>query len=66
MKKLKSLLLFTFIIVSISSCGYQLRGSINIEGLENVNILSDNKNNIIGSVKPSKIIQTVFGSGKNK
>ena len=28
--------------------------------------VTDAKNNIIGSVKPSKIIQTVFGNGKNK
>jgi glycine betaine/proline transport system ATP-binding protein len=28
--------------------------------------VTDAKNNIIGSVKPSKIIQTVFGTGKNK
>tara|TARA_Y100000389_G_scaffold116017_1_gene113184 strand:+ start:5141 stop:5632 length:492 start_codon:yes stop_codon:yes gene_type:complete len=46
MKKLNSFLLSTLIILSISSCGYQLRGSINIDGLENINILSDNKNNI--------------------
>jgi outer membrane lipopolysaccharide assembly protein LptE/RlpB len=46
MKKLKSLLLATFIIISISSCGYQLRGSVNIEGLENVIIVVDNTNNI--------------------
>ena len=26
----------------------------------------DSNNNIIGSVKPSKIIQTVFGTGKEK
>ena len=30
-----------------------------------VNVL-DNNNNIVGNVKPSKIIQTVFGSGKKK
>ena len=46
MKKLKSLLLATFIIVFISSCGYQLRGSVNIEGLENVKIITDNKNSL--------------------
>ena len=46
MKKLKSLLLATFIIVFISSCGYQLRGSVNIEGLENVKIITGNKNSI--------------------
>ena len=28
--------------------------------------VTDAENNIIGSVKPSKIIQTVFGTGKNK
>jgi glycine betaine/proline transport system ATP-binding protein len=28
--------------------------------------VTDANNNIIGSVKPSKIIQTVFGTGKNK
>jgi outer membrane lipopolysaccharide assembly protein LptE/RlpB len=46
MKKLKSLLLATFIIISISSCGYQLRGSVSIEGLENVKIIADNKNSL--------------------
>ena len=46
MKKLKSLLLATTIIVSISSCGYQLRGSVNIEGLENIKIIAENENNI--------------------
>ena len=46
MKKLNSFLLLIFVIFTISSCGYQLRGSINIEGLENVNIISDKKNNI--------------------
>ena len=30
-----------------------------------VNVLDDNKK-IVGSVKPSKIIQTVFGTGKEK
>ena len=44
MKKFKSLMLFTFITVSISSCGYQLRGSIDIDGLENVNIIAGNSN----------------------
>ena len=46
MKKLNSIFLSILVIFSISSCGYQLRGSINIEGLENVNIISDRKNNI--------------------
>jgi outer membrane lipopolysaccharide assembly protein LptE/RlpB len=46
MKKLNSFLLSSFIIFSVSSCGYQLRGSIDIEGLENINIISDKKNNI--------------------
>ena len=44
MKKLKSPTLFILIAVSISSCGYQLRGSIDIGGLENVNIISGNNN----------------------
>ena len=46
MKKLNSFILVIFVIFSISSCGYQLRGSIDIEGLENVNIISDKRNNI--------------------
>ena len=46
MKQLKSLLLTTIIIASISSCGYQLRGSVNIEGLENVKIIADKKNSL--------------------
>lgn len=44
MKKFKSLILFATITVSISSCGYQLRGSIDIDGLENVNIIAGNSN----------------------
>ena len=44
MKKFKSLILFTFMTASISSCGYQLRGSIDIDGLENVNIIAGNSN----------------------
>ena len=44
MKKLKSLILFTFIALSVSSCGYQLRGAIDIDGLENVNIIAANDN----------------------
>lgn len=44
MKKLKSLILFTLLTLSISSCGYQLRGSIDIDGLENVNIIAGNTN----------------------
>ena len=47
MKQLKSLLLTTIIIASISSCGYQLRGSVNIEGLENVKIIRMLAGNII-------------------
>ena len=66
MKKLKSLLLFTFIIVSISSCGYQLRGSINIEGLENVNILSDNKNNITRILQQKLLPYQQNNSNKSK
>jgi outer membrane lipopolysaccharide assembly protein LptE/RlpB len=46
MNKLNSFILVIFVIFSISSCGYQLRGSIDIEGLENVNIISDKRNNI--------------------
>ena len=45
MKELK-LLLVPIIIASISSCGYQLRGSVSIEGLENVKIIADSKNSL--------------------
>ncbi len=51
MKKIKLFLLSTFIIVSISSCGYQLRGAINIEGMENINIISDDRNSITRILK---------------
>tara|TARA_X000001036_G_scaffold332541_2_gene311356 strand:- start:548 stop:1036 length:489 start_codon:yes stop_codon:yes gene_type:complete len=44
MKKFNSLILLAIITVSISSCGYQLRGSIDIAGLENVNIIAGNSN----------------------
>ena len=46
MKKLNSFILSIFVIFSISSCGYQLRGSINMEGLKNINIISYNQNNL--------------------
>tara|TARA_B100001063_G_scaffold113772_1_gene106243 strand:- start:3325 stop:3816 length:492 start_codon:yes stop_codon:yes gene_type:complete len=51
MKKLKLLLLSTIIIASISSCGYQLRGAINIDGIENINIISDDNNSITRILK---------------
>jgi outer membrane lipopolysaccharide assembly protein LptE/RlpB len=44
MNKFNSLILLAIITVSISSCGYQLRGSIDIAGLENVNIIAGNSN----------------------
>ena len=46
MKKINSFIVSIFVIFSISSCGYQLRGSINMEGLKNINIISYNQNNI--------------------
>ena len=51
------LLLLTFVI---SACGYQLRGSAALEGLENINIISNGYTNVsrllkqrLGSVKGS-------------
>lgn len=46
MKTLKSILLFSFLIVSISSCGYQLRGSVSIEDLESIQVFANNRNNV--------------------
>ena len=46
----------------------EIRGKVaeKILSQENsVNVL-DSNNNVVGSVKPSKIIQTVFGTGKEK
>ena len=35
-------ILYLFIVMSmISSCGYQLRGSMNVDGLENITIISN-------------------------
>ena len=44
MNKFNSLILLAIITVSISSCVYQLIGSIDIAGLENVTIIAGNSN----------------------
>ena len=49
------LLLLTFVI---SSCGYQLRGAAALEGLENINIISNGYTNV------SRLLQERLGSAK--
>ena len=66
MKKLKILLLLTFISSIISSCGYHLRGSINIEGLENVNVISDSTNNITRILQQKLLTYQQDNSKKTK
>ena len=46
MKIIKSIFLLSFLITSFSSCGYQLRGSLDIDGLENIKVISSDSNKI--------------------
>ena len=46
MKILKSIFLLSFLVLTVSSCGYQLRGSLDIDGLENVKVVASNSNTI--------------------
>lgn len=46
MKIIKSIFLITFLITSFSSCGYQLRGSLDIDELQNIKIIASDSNKI--------------------
>jgi len=46
MKIIKSIFLLSFLITSFSSCGYQLRGSLDIDGLQNIKVISSDSNKI--------------------
>tara|TARA_Y100000768_G_scaffold22821_1_gene15540 strand:- start:2685 stop:3176 length:492 start_codon:yes stop_codon:yes gene_type:complete len=54
MKKFISLILVCNLSFALTSCGYQLRGSIDTAGLDNIRILSDSRNSI------SKILEKKF------
>ena len=54
MKKFISLILVCNLSFVLTSCGYQLRGSIDTAGLDNIRILSDTRNSI------SKILEKKF------
>ena len=46
MKIIKSILLLSSIVTIISSCGYQLRGSLDIDGIQNVKVIASNSSRI--------------------
>jgi LPS-assembly lipoprotein len=46
MKIIKSIFLVAFLITSFSSCGYQLRGSLEIDGLQNIKVIASDSNKI--------------------
>jgi LPS-assembly lipoprotein len=46
MKIIKSIILVSFLITSFSSCGYQLRGSLDIDGLQNIKVIASDSNKI--------------------
>ena len=54
MKKFISLILVCNLSFVLTSCGYQLRGSVDTAGLDNIRILSDSRNSI------SKILEKKF------
>ena len=56
MKKIFSYVLILFSLLALASCGYQLRGSIDAIGLDNVTIISNSRSNI------SKILKQKFSS----
>ena len=56
MKKISTYVLILFSSLALTSCGYQLRGSIDAIGLDNVTIISSNRSNI------SKILKQKFSS----
>ena len=46
MKIIKSIFLITFLMTSFSSCGYQLRGSLDIDELQNIKVIASDSNKI--------------------
>ena len=56
MKNLFNCILALFLVSSLSSCGYQLRGSVDMLGLDNIRIISNSRSNI------SKILEQKFSS----
>ena len=46
MKIIKSIFLISFLITSFSSCGYQLRGSLDIDELQNIKVIASDSNKI--------------------
>ena len=46
------------LLLSLGSCGYQLRGSVDMVGLDNTRIISDSRSNI------SKILEQKFSSDR--
>ena len=46
MKIIKSILLLSSIVTIISSCGYQLRWSLDIDGIQNVKVIASNSSRI--------------------
>ena len=58
MKNYFNYIFMLILSVVIVSCGYQLRGSMDIEGLDNLKIISDNRSNI------SKILGKKFPSAR--
>ena len=51
-------------MVMLSSCGYQLRGSINVDGLENIVIIS-NGHTSIANMLSQKLNSTIISQGQN-
>jgi LPS-assembly lipoprotein len=43
--------LLSFLVTIFSSCGYQLRGSLDIDGLKNVKVIASNSNEIAKLLK---------------
>ena len=46
MKIIKSIFLISFLTTSFSSCGYQLRGSLDIDELQNIKVIASDSNKI--------------------
>ena len=46
MKIIRSIFLISFLITSFSSCGYQLRGSLDIDELKNIKVIASDSNKI--------------------
>ena len=46
MKIIKSIFLISFLVTCFSSCGYQLRGSLDIDELQNIKIIASDSNKI--------------------